>query len=397
MGRLDVVRLSVIFGLAVFGRGGWRRLTVTAIAMLFSAAGVSHAQITTVPTGLSPCDPYRLAFVTTTARDGTSANIGDYNAFVSAAANGAPDLAALGTTWTAIASTPTVDARDNTATNPDSSTGVPIYLLNDTLLVNDNADLWDSTIAVNFDVNENGGSVNSQVWTGTTQQGLSGGSNNSLGAFEHISAVHIVGRTTSFAGEWVGGVLQFSGIALPLYAVSDVLTVPATGPPLRDLCLRIVYGAETIVQGPLSFGLSTLPTSVTATIRLSGFGQTNNVVAGLADVSSFSLRYGDGVWTELTSFALVTDGNGEVTTLSYATTAINTPTVVADPILNNSFSITFAGTDISSSQTIEYFYADSAQTLSVAPIPTPALGLSGLLVFVCGFVAIGRALAKRTG
>ena len=84
-----------------------------------------------------------------------------------------------------------------------------------------------------------------------------------------------------------------------------------------------------------------------------------------------------------------------MTTLSYATTAINTPTVMGMPILNNSFSITFAGTDIFSGQTIEYFYADSAQTLSVGPVP--ALGPSGLLVLVCGFVAIGRALTKRTG
>jgi hypothetical protein len=191
--------------------------------------------------------------------------------------------------------------------------------------------------------------------------------------------------------------VQFSSEDRPLYAVSDVLTVPAAGLPLRDLCLGIVYGAETIVQGPLSFGLSTLPKSVSATIRLSGFGQTENVVAGLADVSSFSLRYGDGLWTQLTSFALVTDATGDVTTLSYATTAINTPTVMGMPVLNNSFSITFSGTDISSGQTIEYFYADSGQTLSVGPSPIPALGLSGLLIFVCGFLAIGRALAKRTG
>jgi hypothetical protein len=158
-----------------------------------------------------------------------------------------------------------------------------------------------------------------------------------------------------------------------------------------------VYGAESIVQGPLSFGLSTLPESVSATIRLSGFGQTENVVAGLADLTSFSLRYGDGLWTELTSFALVTNGTGEVTTLSYATTVIDTPTVMGMPILNNSFSITFLGTDISSGQTIEYLYAESAQTLSVGPSPIPALGPTGLLVLVCGFVAIGRALAKRTG
>ena len=120
-------------------------------------------------------------------------------------------------------------------------------------------------------------------------------------------------------------------------------------------------------------------------------------MAGLADVDSFTLRYGDGLWTDLTSFSLVTDETGEVTTLSYATTAINTPTMVAGPVLNNSFSITFEGTDISSGQDIEYLYAESAQTLTVQPLPLPSLGPWGLLTLACGLVASGRALARRTG
>ena len=49
------------------------------------------------------------------------------------------------------------------------------------------------------------------------------------------------------------------------------------------LLVRVVYGAETIVQGPLSFGLSTLPESFNATILLSGFSVKENVVAGLAE------------------------------------------------------------------------------------------------------------------
>ena len=52
-----------------------------------------------------------------------------------------------------------MDARDNTSTNPGTATGIPIYPLNDTLLANDNADLWDSTIAVKLDVDENAGTV----------------------------------------------------------------------------------------------------------------------------------------------------------------------------------------------------------------------------------------------
>jgi hypothetical protein len=96
----------------------------------------------TVPTSLNPGDEYRLAFVTSAERNGASSAIASYNAFVTSMANTQPALASLGTTWKAIGSTATVDARDNTGTNPVvDGAGVPIFLLNDTLLANDNFDL----------------------------------------------------------------------------------------------------------------------------------------------------------------------------------------------------------------------------------------------------------------
>src|SRR5215471_8873092 len=90
----------------------------SALALSLSVAGEGRAAPITVPPSLSPGDQYRLVFVTSTRRTATSSSIGDYNLFVTNAANTVPELAALGTTWTAIASTATVDARDNTLTNP---------------------------------------------------------------------------------------------------------------------------------------------------------------------------------------------------------------------------------------------------------------------------------------
>ena len=121
--------------------------------MLATLGGISNAWAITPPIGLNAGDQYRLAFVTSTERDGLSANIADYNAHVTAAASGVPELLALGTTWRAIASTAVVAARDNTNTNPDE-TGVPIYLLNGVQLASGNADLWDGTISVPLDVDE---------------------------------------------------------------------------------------------------------------------------------------------------------------------------------------------------------------------------------------------------
>lgn len=56
----------------------------------------------TIPTGLNPGDQCRIAFVTSTIRVVTSSNIADYNEFVTAAADTVTELAALGTSWTAI-------------------------------------------------------------------------------------------------------------------------------------------------------------------------------------------------------------------------------------------------------------------------------------------------------
>ena len=113
------------------------------VAVLLCAPGVGTAQDCpiVVPTSLDAGDEYRLAFVTSGVRDAQSTDISDYNAFVSAAANAIPELAALETQWFAIASTASVDARDNTGTVPPGA--VRVFLLNDTLLAGSYDDLWD--------------------------------------------------------------------------------------------------------------------------------------------------------------------------------------------------------------------------------------------------------------
>src|SRR5262245_19190294 len=116
-------------------------IRLTCLLSLLIASSASGIPIT-APTGLNPGDLYRLAFVTSTTRSAYSSNIDDYNTFVTNVANTVPELASLGTTWKAIGSTATVDARDNTGTNPvPDGVGVPIFLLNDTLLAADNFDL----------------------------------------------------------------------------------------------------------------------------------------------------------------------------------------------------------------------------------------------------------------
>ena len=108
-----------------------------------------------IPDGLNPGEQFRLIFVSSTRRDATSDDIGDYNAFVqAAAAAGHDDITDYSTTFTAVGSTAAVDARQNTSTRYGGDTtsntgddapgrGVPIYWLDGTQVADDYRDFYD--------------------------------------------------------------------------------------------------------------------------------------------------------------------------------------------------------------------------------------------------------------
>jgi len=187
-----------------------------------------------VPLGLNPGDQYRLAFVTSTTRDATSSNINDYNAFVTAAANAVPELSALNTTWTAIVSTDTVDARDNTNTNPNNAVGVPVYLLNDTIIAGDNAKVWDGYVPRSFNIDEHGNQSSVVlIWTGTGWDGFAS-ANYALGS---ASGQALIGTTRTpdwqEFGRWIDDRNQGPSLltaSRPFYAISGTLTyIPEPG------------------------------------------------------------------------------------------------------------------------------------------------------------------------
>ena len=129
-------------------------------------AGHIHASYV-LPSGLSPGDQYRLVFVTSGARDASSANIEDYNDFVKSYGD-----QAVVSNWKAIVSTATVDARDNTSSNPTTDgVGVPIYNLMGELVADDYSDLWGGELKLPIKYNEEGTELFSWVWTGTSSDG----------------------------------------------------------------------------------------------------------------------------------------------------------------------------------------------------------------------------------
>lgn len=194
---------------------------VASVALVVTAGSVAAAPIT-VPTGLNPGDQYRLAFVTFTTHDAISGIIGDYNDFVTAAANAQPELFALGTLWFAIGSTSTVDARDNTHTNPlNDGVGVPIYRLDDVLIATGNADLWDGMLANALETGPDGTSPPPvPVATGSNEGGFGSGGRQ-IG-----TQIVNYGNNTSLNAGWMFVADAGYTTAFMYYAISDILTVP---------------------------------------------------------------------------------------------------------------------------------------------------------------------------
>ena len=201
------------------------KFALSILGLLVVTLGQASAgPITIIPSSLSPGDSYRLAFLTSETIDATSADINVYNTFVD-------DLGdqIIESDWRAIASTATVDARDNTGTNPDDFTGVPIFLLDGNLLANNNAHLWNQTGTNRYQslaITDTGDLYIEYVWTGTQADGtayfpLGGILGNNVR----------VGRSPQTAAAWID-IGRLNNVSeYPLYALSGELEVPQTVVP----------------------------------------------------------------------------------------------------------------------------------------------------------------------
>ena len=243
-------------------------ITIVAPPPLLGQLGVLDTDGINPTTGVpwAAGDTYRLIFVTSTTTDATSTDISTYNAFV----QGVADAAGLGTssagsvTWSAVGSTATVDARDNTGTA--GAGGSPILLMDGTTIIaDDNADLWDGIVATivgagppsgtgpltgdltvdharGIYITESGTLLNpppqgadDRVFTGTIGNGTASG--QPLGAVGNVST----GSTGSGFGAQYWGVggsgqstrwtedFNFDGTQQQqMYAISGTLTVQST-------------------------------------------------------------------------------------------------------------------------------------------------------------------------
>jgi hypothetical protein len=191
--------------------------------------------VVVVPPGLQPGDTYHLVFVTRDFRDATSPNIADYNAFVQAQANLNPDLA--GISWKAIASTETVDARNNALIS------APVYNLAGVNIASGFADIWDGSINAPIlrDQFMNGAAAG--PWTGTDPAGLRFANLRFVLGSSDSSPFPVYGNHSTTNSTWIEQGANAEDRLRPLYALSEKLTV--------------VPEPATIVLGALLIGLVT--------------------------------------------------------------------------------------------------------------------------------------------
>ncbi len=220
-------------------------LSLLGIFLAYGEAGAQSSQVVP-PRGLAPGSQYQLLFVTQGTRDALSANIADYNAFVTAEAVLSPALPS-GVAWHAVGWTASVSAPVNAP-----SSGLPVYDTHGILLVPAGTGLYAGWMPLTQILDQFGEpSSSGYVWTGAYGPGYSNPSRFYLGDTDGVET----------GGSGGGGVPGYATSWLDLYAVpapSDVVpTLRIERPnhrPVRPPTSQ--RGSSPHVHGPDLWGLS---------------------------------------------------------------------------------------------------------------------------------------------
>ena len=261
-----------------------------------------------IPSGISTGGKFRLLFVTSTQRDASATDIATYNTFVqNRAAAGHTAIRTHSAEFTVVASTSSVDARDNTAT---TGAGVPIYWLgssNSNKVADNYADFYDGNWDNYQNANENGmdtgngsGAGNATVWTGSNNNGTRH-SSNPLGATNVQYGQLFLASTNAPFNRASSG----NSNSRHLYGLSPVFTV-AAATAVPEVSVRLMTGEsenrnpdgeveKSEVDGTVSFPLSldTAPTAdMTVCVRVAESGDTDRVTSANEGIKTVSFLTG---------------------------------------------------------------------------------------------------------
>ena len=244
---------------------------------IISAVGIT-------PSGLSDGDKFRLIFLTSTTRNATSSNIGDYNTFVqNRAAAGHMQIRPYSSQFRVVGSTVAVDARDNTGT---TGTGVPIYWLNGAKVANNYADFYDGSWSNEANPKKESGAnstnANLRIYTGSNHNGTAT-SNGSLGRNQVTTGL----LDRSDTGPLSSTNRRNATNNQAFYGLSPVFTVKA-GPSITDVSVtsRPADGTDTFKAGERVEVTVTFDEAVK--VQNAGFNGTNvSLRISLGDTSTY--------------------------------------------------------------------------------------------------------------
>jgi hypothetical protein len=204
-----------------------RKLYDSKIVASIAAAGlvglpqVVWAGIVPVPAGLSPGQPYRLAFVTSETYSAVSSSESVYNGFVNADATLNSSLA--GITWYAIVSAGSTSAASNISCV--GCANLPIYDLDGNEIASSQASLFSESLLYPLEIDESGAMGGTYVWTGSNADGTS-----FVGATLGEGDPEI-GTPGTDLGYWLAWQTAGNTEDLSLYAISGALTAPGPAVP----------------------------------------------------------------------------------------------------------------------------------------------------------------------
>ena len=321
------------------------------------------------PSGLSLGDQFRLLFLSSTKRDGSSTDIATYNTFVQTrAAAGHTDIQAYSDGFTAVGCTEDVDAVDNTGT---TGAGVPIHWLNGNKVADDYADFYDEDWDEEGhnqnknELGENGPNTNNSgnyPWTGCDHDGTEGFALSDSAALGTTDAT--VGRpnsSTSGHGPLSGGGFKDTGDNRPMYglsAVFEVGTASSTDATLsalvvndgtNDLTLTPTFASSTHVY-TAAVGNATTTVTLTVTVNDAGASVTGVTLGGTAvsddefidGITIPSLVEGDNVIV-VTVTAEDASTQDYTVTVTRARRTTTTPTLPAEVEVANDWSLIPSG------------------------------------------------------
>ena len=222
------------------------KFLMLSVSLWLVGTSISSA-VVIIPTDLNAGDQYRLVFVTTLTFPGSSSDIAVYNGFV----DGLGEMIMPNHDWRAIASTESVDARDNTSTVPGTDgAGIPIYRLDDSRVANSYMHLWNAgttLLLAPIITTDDMMLLCNQclVYTGTDEDGT-GSLNRELGG-STLQAT--IGETQFTDDFWINGTSGTIFSDHSLYGISTVLTVPSIIPEPASIGLVAIGSLLMMARG----------------------------------------------------------------------------------------------------------------------------------------------------